>query len=130
MKCVSSFVLALAASATLVLAAPAPAPTPAASPFASGPEQVVSVTSTAVLSIATPAPAFNKARGATIDAFAAQCTVGSDSVATCTGAVHPTNVWVGIIEATIASSTVSIRVRKMLLGSRANLGCLVITREL
>lgn len=129
MQCISFFFLALAASATLVLAVPAPAPIAAASPFALGPEQAVSMTSTAALSIATPAPAFNKARGATIGAFAAQCTVCSDSVATCTGTVRPTNVWVGVLEATIAS-TLSVRARKMLLGFCAKLGCLVITREL
>lgn len=130
MQCVSSFVLALAASATIVLGAPAPAPTAAASPFASGPEQAVSVTSTAAPSIATPAPAFKKARGATIDAFDAQCTVGSDSVATCTGAVHPTNVWVGVLAATIASSNVSATARKTILGYHANLVCLVVVVEL
>lgn len=109
MQCISSFVLALAASATLVIAAPAPAPMPAPTAAAipeAGPEAQVSVTSTVAQSIATPAPAL-KARGATVDAFAAQCTVGSDSVATCTGAVHATNVWAGILEATVDSSSVS-----------------------
>lgn len=107
MQCISSFILALAACATLIIAAPAPMPAPtAAAVFEAGPEAQVSVTSTTAQSIATPAPAF-KARGATVDAFAAQCTVGSDSVATCTGAVHATNVWAGILEATVDSSSVS-----------------------
>lgn len=110
MQCISSLILALAASATLVIAAPAPAPMPAptaAAIFGLGPEAQVSVTSSVAQSITTPAPAFNKARGATVDSFAAQCTVGSDSVATCTGAVHATNVWAGILEATVDSSSVS-----------------------
>lgn len=109
MHCIYSFVLSLAASAILVVAAPAPAPmpTPTAAVLAAGPGgEAPSVTSTVAQSVATPAPAF-KARGATINAFAAKCTVGSDSVATCTGAVHATNVWAGVLEATVGSSTVS-----------------------
>ncbi|KAJ0106821.1 hypothetical protein J7T55_001345 [Diaporthe amygdali] len=105
MQCISSVVLALVAAATLVVAAPAPAPMPAPTAAAvfSVPE-VASVTSTVAQSIATPAPAF-KARGATVDSFAAKCTVGSDSVATCTGAIHATNVWAGTLDATVDSST-------------------------
>lgn len=106
MQCISSFILALAAAATLVSAAPAPAPMPAPTAAAVPAVAQVSVTSTVAQSVATPAPAF-KARGATVDAFAAQCTVGSDSVATCTGAIHATNVWMGILEATVDSSSVS-----------------------
>lgn len=105
MQCISSFILALAASASLVIAAPAPAPT-ATAVLVAGAEDAASVTSTVAPSIATPAPAF-KARQATVDRFAAQCTVGSDSVATCTGAIHATNVWEGVLEATVDSSTVS-----------------------
>ncbi|KKY30218.1 hypothetical protein UCDDA912_g09841 [Diaporthe ampelina] len=109
MQYIASIILALATAATLVTAAPAPAPipapTPAAGVLAAGPEPQVSVTSTVAQSIATPAPAFKAPRQATVDAFAAKCTVGSDSVATCTGAIHATNVWVGILEATVDSST-------------------------
>ncbi|KAG8170270.1 hypothetical protein KVR01_001015 [Diaporthe batatas] len=93
MQCISSLILTLAASATLVMAVPAPAPMPAP-------------TAAAVLPEAQPtaAPVLNL-RGATVDSFPAKCTVGSDSVATCTGAVHATNVWAGVIDATVDSST-------------------------
>ncbi|KAG6361299.1 hypothetical protein INS49_009524 [Diaporthe citri] len=108
MQCISSFILTLAASAILVTAAPAPAPMPAATAaavvLAVGADEAASVTSPVAQSVATPAPALN-VRGATVDAFAAKCTVGSDSVATCTGAVHATNVWEGILAATVDSST-------------------------
>lgn len=107
MQCISSFILALAVSATLVMAAPAPAPMPAPTAvLAVSPREAASVTSTVAQSIATPAPVLN-ARGATVDAFSAKCTVGSDSVATCTGAIHATNVWAGTLDATVDSSTVS-----------------------
>lgn len=111
MQCISSFILALAASASLVIAAPAPAPT-ATAVLEAGAEEAASVTSTVAQSIATPAPAF-KARQATVDRFAAQCTVGTDSVATCTGAIHATNVWEGVLAATVDSSTVSRAARRI-----------------
>lgn len=113
MQCISSFILTLAAAATLVIAVPAPMPAPTAAAAAVlEAAEAVSVTSTAALSTATPAgPAF-KARGATVDSFAAQCSVGSDSVATCTGAVHATNVWEGVLEATVDSSSVGILSQK------------------
>ncbi|KAH8763726.1 hypothetical protein F5883DRAFT_523483 [Diaporthe sp. PMI_573] len=104
MQCITSFILTLAAAATLVIAAPAPAPMPAPTAAPAVPDAQVSVTSTVAPSSATAAPVLN-ARGATVDSFAAQCTVGSDSVATCTGAIHATNVWVGVLEATVDSST-------------------------
>lgn len=104
MQCISYFILTLAAAATLVIAAPAPAPMPAPTVVAAVAEAQVLVTSTAAPSVATPAPVLN-VRGATVDSFAAKCTVGSDSVATCTGAVHATNVWAGILDATVDSST-------------------------
>lgn len=122
MQCISSFILTLAASAILVTAAPAPAPLPAptaAVPAAGAEEAAVSVTSTVPQSIATPAPVLN-ARGATVDSFAAQCTVGTDSVATCTGAVHSTNVWAGILAATVDSSSVSRAARRIRVDNRAD----------
>lgn len=123
MQCISSFILTLAASAILVTAAPAPAPMPAptaaAVVLAVGANEAASVTSTVEQSVATPSPVLN-ARGATIDAFAAKCTVGSDSVATCTGAVHPTNVWAGVLEATIDSSAVSRAACTVLADKHAN----------
>lgn len=70
------FSLALAAMATaLPAAAPAPAPTAPA------------VFSDAV---AVAPRAFINARGATVQEFAASCTVGDDALATCTGAVAAT----------------------------------------
>lgn len=113
MQCISSFILTLAAAATLVIAAPAPAPMPAPTAAPAVPEAQVSVTSTVAQSIATPAPVLN-VRGATVDSFAAKCTVGSDSVATCTGAVHTTNVWAGVLDATVDSSVVSQRAQRIL----------------
>ncbi|KAL1865324.1 hypothetical protein Daus18300_007214 [Diaporthe australafricana] len=105
MQCISSFILTLAAAATLVMAVPAPMPAPtAAAAVLEAAAEALSVTSTAALSTATPVKAF-KARGATVDSFAAKCSVGSDSVATCTGAVHATNVWEGVLEATVDSSS-------------------------
>lgn len=109
MQCISSFILTLAASATLVMAVPAPAPMPAP-------------TAAAVLPEAQPtaAPVLN-VRGATVDSFNAKCTVGSDSVATCTGAVHATNVWAGVIDATVDSSTVSTLADRTSMGNLADL---------
>ncbi|KAI3391978.1 hypothetical protein diail_6385 [Diaporthe ilicicola] len=105
MQCISSLVLVLATAATLVIAVPAPmpAPTAAAVPDAAAAD-AVSVISTAAQSTATAAAVLN-VRGATVDAFVAQCSVGTDSVATCTGAVHSTNVWAGVLDATVDSAS-------------------------
>lgn len=120
MQCISSFILTLAASAILVTAAPAPMPAPTSiAVLAARAGEAASVTSTVAQSVATPAPVLN-ARGATVDSFAAQCTVGSDSVATCTGAVHSTNVWAGILAATVDSSSVSREARKIRVDKRAD----------
>lgn len=71
--------LALAAAATALPAAAAPAPAPAP-------------TAPAVFSdaVAVAPRAFINARGATVQEFAASCTVGDDALATCTGAVAAT----------------------------------------
>lgn len=72
--------LALAAMATALPTAAAPAPAP---------------TAPAVFSDAIAPRAFINARGATVQEFAAACTVGDDALATCTGAVAATVQLVG-----------------------------------
>ncbi|KAL2273591.1 hypothetical protein FJTKL_04405 [Diaporthe vaccinii] len=106
MQCISSVILTLAATATLVIAAPAPGPMPEPTPAPAIPDVRVAVTSTMAQSTATPTPVLN-IRKATIDAFSAKCSVGTNSVATCTGAIYATNVWEGVLDATVDSFTIS-----------------------
>ncbi|KUI55675.1 hypothetical protein VP1G_03001 [Cytospora mali] len=101
LKYLSSIILVLATATNMIMAIPAP--TPAAEATSTSVELDARAT---VAATVAAVPAF-KPRQATVAMFSAACTVGTDTSATCTGAIETTNAWEGVLAATVAAATVA-----------------------